>query len=164
MLNFSNALSLLRLPLACLFLINNTPLRIFIIIVSMMTDIFDGYLARKYRMTTKFGAILDPIMDKFFVFFVLGVLTFEDRLLLWEAGSMVSRDFFLLIFGTYLKLSGKWHVYPFRALSWGKVTTALQFLVLIGLCLHIIFPWPVYLLFILLGALAFIELCQRKAI
>ena len=44
--------------------------------------------------------------------------------------AMISRDFFLLLFGLYLSLTGHWESYRFTSISWGKVTTALQFLVL----------------------------------
>lgn len=160
MLSISNGLSLLRAPLAFLFLIENVPLRIIAIVLAMLTDGLDGYLARRYRATTQFGAVLDPVMDKFFVFFALGILLKEGQLQGWEAAAMLSRDFSLCIFGIYLGLAGRWHDYRCKAIRWGKVTTAFQFLVLITLTLHYLVPWYIYPLFVLSGMLAFIELCQ----
>ena len=32
--------------------------------ISMITDLFDGYIARKYNMITEFGKLIDPIADK----------------------------------------------------------------------------------------------------
>ena len=164
MLSLSNSLSLLRAPLAFLFLIENTTLRIVAIVLAMFTDSIDGYLARKRKAVTRFGAILDPAMDKFFVLFTLSVLFLEGRMELWQGCSMISRDFFLCAFGLYLSLSGYWESYKFTSIRWGKVTTALQFLVLIGLTLSITFPSYFYCIFVLFGMLAFIELWQiRKA-
>ena len=164
MLSLSNSLSFLRAPLAFLFLIENTTLRIVAIVLAMLTDSIDGYLARRRQSVTRFGAILDPAMDKLFVLFTLSVLFSESRLELWQGCSMISRDFFLCLFGLYLSLSGHWASYKFTAIRWGKVTTALQFLVLIGLTLGVIFPTWFYGIFILFGMLAFIELWQiRKA-
>ncbi len=164
MLSLSNSLSFLRAPLAFLFLIENTTLRIVAIVLAMLTDSIDGYLARRRQSVTRFGAILDPAMDKFFVLFTLCVLFSEGRMELWEGCAMISRDFFLCLFGLYLSISGYWESYKFTAIRWGKVTTALQFLVLIGLTLDITFPTYFYGIFILFGMLAFVELWQiRKA-
>jgi phosphatidylglycerophosphate synthase len=162
MLSLSNSLSLLRAPLAFLFLLENTTLRIAAIVLAMLTDSIDGYLARRRQAVTRFGAILDPAMDKFFVVFTLSILLLEGRMELWQGCSMISRDFFLCVFGLYLSLSGHWESYKFTAIRWGKVTTALQFLVLIGLTLGLTFPGYFYYIFILFGMLAFVELWQIK--
>ncbi len=162
MLSLSNSLSFLRAPLAFLFLIENTTLRIVAILLAMLTDSIDGYLARRRQSVTRFGAILDPTMDKFFVFFVLSVLFSEGRLELWQACAMISRDFSLCLFGLYLSVTGYWESYQFKAIRWGKVTTALQFIVLVGLTLGVTFPSYFYGIFILFGLLAFIELWQLK--
>jgi phosphatidylglycerophosphate synthase len=164
MFNLSNGLSLLRAPLALLFLIDNTVVRLSAIFLAMLTDCIDGYLARRTRSTSRFGAILDPAMDKLFVFFSLAIFLLEGRLEIWEGCAMLSRDFFLLLFGLYLSLSGRWSAYECRAIRWGKATTALQFCVLIGLTLRFAFPEYIYLVFILFGILAFLELCQLKKV
>lgn len=164
MLSLSNGLSLLRAPLALLFLFENTTLRIVAIILAMLTDSIDGYLARRRKAVTRLGAILDPAMDKFFVFFTLTVLMLEGRLEIWQACAMISRDFFLCVFGIYLSIAGYWESYQFRSIRWGKVTTALQFLILIGLTLGERFPTYMYAIFILFGLLAFLELYKIKTI
>lgn len=160
MVTLSNCLSFLRAPLALLFLADSTPLRITAIIFAMLTDSVDGYLARRRKLTSKFGAILDPVMDKFFVYFVLSVFFVEGKIKVWEGCAMVSRDFFLCFFGICLLLVKKWKEFELRAIRWGKVTTAMQFLVLIGLTLNFVFPWYVFAGFIIFGALAFFELFQ----
>lgn len=159
-LNISNSLTILRAPLALVFLVESSFLRILAIILAMLTDSIDGYLARKTLSTTRFGAILDPIMDKFFVIFALTVFYSEGRIELWQALSMISRDFSLLVFALYLAFSGHWQEFECTAIRWGKITTALQFIILIGLTAAFSFPWYVYSLFILFGGLAFIELCH----
>jgi len=164
MLTISNSLSLMRAPLALLFLQENVFLRIFAIVLAMVTDCVDGYLARKTQSTSRFGAILDPTMDKFFVYFVLSVLCFEGRVSFWEAGSMLARDFALCLYGFWMFSTYRWKSIVFRAIRWGKITTALQFTVLIGLTLHYSFPSLVYLSFVCFGTFAFIELLQRKSI
>lgn len=43
---------------------------------SALTDLVDGYLARRFRVQTTFGAHADPLMDKFFYLSSLPVLVF----------------------------------------------------------------------------------------
>ncbi len=162
MLTLSNSLSFIRAPLALLFLTENTFLRILAVLLAMLTDSVDGYFARRSKSVSRFGTILDPTMDKFFVYFVLSILVLQNSIPLWAAFAMVSRDFFLLIYGIYLKCTGKWQSYEFRAIRWGKLTTALQFIVIAGISLHFVFPWYIYTTFIVFGALAFRELFQNQ--
>jgi CDP-diacylglycerol--glycerol-3-phosphate 3-phosphatidyltransferase len=49
-------------------------------IVVALTDWADGYLARRLKMTSSFGAFLDPVADKFLVCAALLVLVHEQRL------------------------------------------------------------------------------------
>lgn len=160
MFSLSNGLSLLRAPLALFFLSQNLVVRLIAIVLAMFSDALDGFLARRRRSTTQLGAVLDPAMDKIFVFIALGVLLYEHQFEIWQALAMITRDGFLCIFGIYLKLSGKWQAYQFRSIRWGKATTALQFLVLIFLTLGIKIPDFAYMIFFLFGLLAFVELLQ----
>src|SRR4051812_16390882 len=100
-LTLSNLISLLRAPLALFFLIENTTVRIAVVLLAMITDGLDGYLARKSNTVSSVGAILDPAMDKFFVCFVLFILFIEKKIAPWQIGAMLSRDFFLCMFGLY---------------------------------------------------------------
>jgi len=158
MITLSNFLSIVRIPLGLLFLWQNIYIRIIAILLAMFTDSIDGYFARKYKSASKFGAFLDPAMDKFFVYFILSIFIFENQIEYWQALAMISRDFSLIIFTIYLGISKKWASYEIKAVRWGKVTTAMQFCVLIGVCLKFSFSWYIYGIFVLLGILAFIEL------
>jgi CDP-diacylglycerol--glycerol-3-phosphate 3-phosphatidyltransferase len=160
MVTISNSLSFIRAPLALLFLQENSSLRILAILLAMLTDCIDGYLARRSQSVSRFGAILDPAMDKFFVYFVMSVLFLENRIASWEVMAMLSRDFFLCVYGLLMIATGRWKEIIFRAIRWGKVTTALQFIVLIGLALGISFPAVLYVSFFVMGGLAFLELFQ----
>lgn len=162
MITVSNSLSFLRAPLAFLFLQANPQLRVLAIILAMLTDCIDGYLARRTQSTSRFGAILDPAMDKFFVYFALSALCLEGQLSLWQVAAMLSRDAFLCVYGALMIAANRWKLIVFRAIRWGKVTTALQFVILIGLVLQMSFPWYLYTTFFCLGALAFLELLQAK--
>lgn len=158
MLTVSNALSFFRFPLALLFLVDSPPLRLLAVFLAMITDSVDGYLARRNQSVSRFGAILDPAADKFFVYFALVVLSAEARLLPWEAVLMLSRDIVISAYGIFMTVSGRWKKIVLRPIHAGKISTALQFIILIGLVLKISFSTSVYSLFAVMGGLAFIEL------
>lgn len=158
MITLSNSLSFSRAPLALLFLQEAPSLRLLAIFLAMLTDSIDGYLARRYLSTSRFGAMLDPIMDKFFVYFALGTLFFEGKIASWEVMAMISRDFFLCLYAILMIAMRKWKTVVFRSVRWGKITTTLQFIVLIGLVYEISFPWIAFVSFIAMGWLAFLEL------
>jgi len=157
-LTFSNFLSLLRGPFAFLFMIDHSFYRGLAIVLAMATDILDGYLARRFNTTSQVGAVLDPLMDKFFVFFAIGILIHEGSLEIWQALALISRDFAVLLFGLYLALRGTWSNFQFRSIWCGKITTTLQFFVLLSLVFHFAVPIYIFLCFIVLGIFALFEL------
>jgi CDP-diacylglycerol--glycerol-3-phosphate 3-phosphatidyltransferase len=73
---FINLLTLSRIFIAAvIFLLLTRPegyfLAFILFFVAGATDYFDGYLARKYNLTSEIGEILDPIADKILIIFVL---------------------------------------------------------------------------------------------
>lgn len=158
MLNLSNVLSLSRAGFALAFLQDNSFIRFLAILLAMATDFLDGFLARRQGTTSQFGAILDPIMDKFFVFFAGGVFFLEERLTALKLCALLSRDISLCAFGLYLVIVKGWKGYECRAIWWGKITTVAQFFLLIALTFNVAFPSYVYLVFVAMAAFAFLEL------
>jgi len=159
MINPSNAITLLRGPLALLFLFENPAIRIFAVLGAMATDCIDGWLARKFKITSRIGAMLDPLMDKFFVLFVLIVFLMESKLALWQIFALGSRDIALVIFGGYLFARNRFHSYTFKPVKWGKVSTALQFFILTSLTLGFTVPNVPYFAFLFIGLFVLIEHC-----
>jgi CDP-diacylglycerol--glycerol-3-phosphate 3-phosphatidyltransferase len=148
----------MRAPLALLFFCDNVFFRALAIILAMITDYLDGYLARRFRMTSQLGAFLDPLMDKIFVITAAVITIQEGGMQIWEALSLISRDFAVLLFGFYLAVQGKWGTFKFRSIWCGKLVTTLQFFVLLGLTFHLSIPFYAYYFFILLGIFSWIEL------
>lgn len=68
-LTIPNILSIIRLVLVVFFVVaffiyeNMLPAGI-IALIAALTDVADGYIARKYNMITDLGMILDPLADK----------------------------------------------------------------------------------------------------
>ena len=163
MFTIPNAISFIRLPLALLFLIDNTSLRAACIILATVSDGLDGFIARRYNLSSRVGTLLDPLMDRFFVFFIMGVFIYQNQLTYGEASALICRDISVMLFGFYLVFSGKLSTFRFRAIWCGKVTTALQFIFLLGLTFKFPIPTYTYGVFIFVGSLALFELYLSKS-
>lgn len=158
-----NILSIARIPLGLVFLWDNTAYRLLALILAGLTDALDGYIARRYGKISRLGTFLDPFADKCFVFLILAIFLKEQKIVPWEAASMLCRDFSVILFGIYLSIRGTFWKYQLRAILCGKLMTALQFAVLIGLTFGLTIPSFIYPLFILIGFSALIELyLERK--
>ena len=83
-LNIPNQLTILRVLLvpafiACLLYIKNPIICGFVtagvFLLTSLTDMLDGKIARKYNLVTNFGKFMDPLADKFMVFAALITIT-----------------------------------------------------------------------------------------
>ncbi|MDR8390292.1 CDP-alcohol phosphatidyltransferase family protein [Aliifodinibius sp. S!AR15-10] len=96
-----NILSTLRIILAPIFLIMYIQdevvwrsLSIAVFAVAVVTDFFDGYIARLYGAQTSYGVFLDPLADKILTFAGFICLPFIDagQFPWWAVGLIVFRD------------------------------------------------------------------------
>lgn len=158
MLTLPNILSLARIPLALAFLQEHTQIRFIAIVLAMLSDSLDGMVARRTKQATQLGAMLDPLADKFFMLFALTIFLMEGRLGTAQMMALLSRDVAVAVFALYLGITGGWATYKLRAIWCGKVSTTLQFFVVIALLFGYRVPDGVYTLFIVLGAAALAEL------
>lgn len=158
MMNVSNILSLLRAPLALVFLQENPVYRMIALTLALVTDGLDGFLARRWKHSTQLGAIIDPLMDKFFALFVISILLIEGKVAAWQMLAMLSRDFAILIFGAYLVLSGRFGQFQMQAIWTGKAATFMQFIILFLVTSEWPFPQSIFFLPIVLGFAALGEL------
>ncbi len=74
MFNLPNILTMIRVALIPVFVglfywptPRSNLMAAFVFIIAALTDLLDGFLARKLKQTTKFGAFLDPVADKIMV-------------------------------------------------------------------------------------------------
>jgi phosphatidylglycerophosphate synthase len=89
-------------------------------------------------------------------------LLFDQQLELWQALSFLSRDFALCLFAGKLLLHREWTAHRCRAIRWGKITTAMQFALLITLFAKWPVPPAIYSFFIVSGILAYVELNEKR--
>jgi CDP-diacylglycerol--glycerol-3-phosphate 3-phosphatidyltransferase len=74
--------------------------------VAGVTDQIDGFLARRWHVESRFGAVADPLADRLMIDTAIVVLTI-DRRLPWAALAIVAvRDGALLLGGRYLAERG----------------------------------------------------------
>lgn len=83
-------------------------LALFTFLVASFSDFLDGYLAKKYNMTTDFGRLMDPIADKVLV--LAAFLAFVELKLVpaWMVVLIISRE--LIITGVRIMASTKGRV------------------------------------------------------
>lgn len=63
-----------------------------IFLIASLTDLLDGYLARRWGQITKLGKFLDPIADKFLVIAALILLVDFHRVASWIAIVIIGRE------------------------------------------------------------------------
>ena len=158
MLTLSNTISLLRAPLALLFLFNSTTVRIIAIALAMLSDCVDGFLARKFKNGTFLGKVLDPAMDKFFVYFVMGVFVFEGTLTNLGLGALLIRDLSVFLYVMTTIATFGWNGLVYVPAYSSKMTTLLQFFIIFGLVLGYTPPIMLYYFLFLLSPIIYTEL------
>ena len=63
--------------------------------IAALTDLLDGYLARRSGQVTKLGILLDPIADKLLVISALIVLVDMESIPAWIAIVIIAREFII---------------------------------------------------------------------
>jgi len=89
-----------------------------------ITDWLDGFLARKYQMTSVLGTILDPAADKALVGTLVITLTIQGLLPLPLATVIVGRDLLLSLSAFYIRYTSPPHAKPFRRYWYFSVPSA----------------------------------------
>jgi len=92
---------------------------------SMITDLFDGMIARKCNMITTLGKILDPIADKLTQVVVLICLATRFKPLFWVLGVFLAKEGFMAVMGIVTLRKGRMLN---GALMAGKDCTAVLFM------------------------------------
>ncbi len=98
-LNLPNLITLVRIlliPVFIILFITPTPDRSMsaavIFVVAAITDLLDGYIARRTGQVTKLGKLLDPIADKLLVLSALILLVNVDRVSALVAILVIARE------------------------------------------------------------------------
>ena len=125
-----NILSCIRLALVavfCLtyFLADNRMIPFAVMVVSVVTDFFDGFIARHFDMCSELGKILDPAADKLLSVSVLICLTADGKIPWWIVSVILFKEICMVIGGLLVfrrkgaPIGSKWY---------GKAATAVLFI------------------------------------
>ena len=109
-------------------------------LVAVISDVIDGYIARRYYQKTRAGAILDPLADKlllisaFVCLYIVGHELPVFHFPVWLVVTLISRDVILLLGALIIQsTTGKLTV---EANRWGKITAFLQVMCILGMLLQ----------------------------
>lgn len=104
------------------------------------SDALDGWLARRFHWTSRFGAAMDPVADKLLVAVLFVVFTIQGHIPLWVAIIVLTRDFIIMAgAGVYRLLFER---ISFEPTFVSKANTAMQIIMLLMLLLSLCgFGW-----------------------
>lgn len=137
--NLPNALTAIRvasIPLVLICL--NVPgkwgafLAALFFAMASITDILDGFFARRYGAVTSLGKFLDPLADKVLICLTMIMLIPLGRIPVWMVLIIVMREMAV----TGLRGIAVNERIVISASSLGKYKTILQSIAVLGLCLH----------------------------
>lgn len=123
-----NALTIIRfllVPFIIIFCLQeNYILAIILLILSGITDVLDGAIARKFNLITDFGKLMDPLADKATQISLLTVLVIEHLIPIWILIIVILKEFCMVsgasfLYGKELVVSSKWY---------GKLATVLFYI------------------------------------
>ena len=145
-MSIPNLLSLLRLALVPMFAVvffqpwpDAHTWAALIYLIAFLTDIADGWIARRFNQITKLGRILDPLADKLMTFTVIVCISADHIIPLWAVVVFFCKELTMAIGGClmYQRLGD---VIPSNWL--GKASTGVFFVVCAALVLFPAIPRP----------------------
>ena len=124
-----NLLSLFRIILVVIFCVfyfdvNTRWFSFAALVLSGLTDILDGYIARNFNQVSNLGKVLDPFADKLFTLSTVICFSISGFLPWWITSIIILKELFMIFGGVllYKKVRG---IIPSR--WYGKFTTILFF-------------------------------------
>ncbi len=124
--NVLTTVRILLVPVFGLLLLQTSPymrlLGVIVFIAASLTDIWDGYHARKYGLTSRVGAFLDPLADKLLITAAFLIYVHEGYLVLWMVLLVVLRD----VVVTVLRIYAEWKEKPVVTSREAKYKTLTQ--------------------------------------
>jgi len=124
-----------------------------------LTDLLDGYIARKYNLVTKWGKLMDPLADKLMIVTVL--------LCLYDTGMIPLFVIVIVIVKEVLMIAGAAFLYKRRnqvvsANYYGKTATLIFYVAIVALILGLPFAHFILFLAVLATLLALVQYAYRN--
>lgn len=135
-MNIPNILTTFRILLIPIFIIiffsSNPSALIYSLLIFLLagiTDILDGYIARKYNQVTKYGVVLDPLADKLMLLTVLFCLSYKSLIPSWIFIIVAIKEVSMIVTGIFLYKKDT--IIPSN--FFGKASTVLFYISIIAL-------------------------------
>ena len=156
-MNIPNLITIFRIFLIPIFLIvfhsnmvNNILYGGLIFILAGISDVLDGYFARRYNQTTKLGTFLDPFADKLMSFAVLISFTMEGLIPMWILVPILIKEALMITAGLTMYFRKDRRVIPSNL--YGKFGTVLLYVSIMAIVFHL--PQGIIRLFLIATLLA----------
>ncbi len=105
---------------------------VLLFIIASLTDLVDGYIARKFKQETELGKFLDPLADKFLVVSALFTFLFlTEQVEIWMILCIIGRDLLITMLRSLAIRKGN----SLKTSMFGKVKTAFQMFSIITILL-----------------------------
>ncbi len=134
---------------------NSIPLLIFFI--AMVSDVLDGFIARKHRQQSSLGTFLDPLADKLFLVSAFIMLAFLQRVPYWVSVIVIGRDLVIVLGWAMIFAIIKQSIIVPSV--YGKFTTFFQTLTVLAVLLEVSYVryiWHIAVIFTLISGFDYI--------
>src|SRR5581483_12398063 len=129
-----NIISSSRVLLAAGFVVaHDVDSRLGVVGLAAITDFLDGFIARRARVTSRWGALLDPFADRVFALVAVSTFLFTGELSTAGYFVMISRDLMTAIGFLVARVVSWLRPVAFKARFSGKLVTVLQLATFIAL-------------------------------
>ena len=127
-----NILTIIRFLLIPIILIyiftGNYILALIVFTISALTDIADGFIARKFNLISNFGKLMDPLADKLTQIATLTSLVIKEIIPIWILIIVISKEFIMIcgasfLYGKDVVVYSKWY---------GKLSTVLLYIAIVS--------------------------------
>src|SRR5690554_6123 len=131
--NILTVIRLFLIPVYLLFFYSNINNSVYwalaVFVFASITDIADGFIARKYNAESKIGQLLDPLADKLMQLTALFTLSFAGYIKMWVFWFFLGKEVLMIISGVVLYLSKTKIIIPSNI--FGKLTTILVYIAIV---------------------------------
>ena len=130
--NLPNILTIIRfllIPFIIFYIFTGNYILAFVFFtISGITDIADGFIARKFNFVSNFGKLMDPLADKLTQITTLGSLAITDIIPIWILIIVLLKEFIMIcgasfLYGKDVVVYSKWY---------GKLATVLFYIAIVS--------------------------------
>ncbi len=140
--NILTILRFLLIPIILISIFANKYLIAFIIFtISGLTDILDGFIARKFNLISNFGKLMDPLADKLTQISLLCALGIQSIIPMWILVIVLFKEIIMVsgasfLYGKNVVVYSRWY---------GKLATVLFYLAIVSSLLIKQYDFPYHI-------------------